>query len=94
MQADEPPTLFARQFATLDQLTRGRISLNVITGGDSKELAQDGNTIDDKDERYSRTSEFLDIVRAEWTSERPFDYQGKYYRVSGAFSTVKPRTVT
>jgi len=84
------PTLFARQFATLDQLTRGRISLNVITGGDSKELAQDGNTIDDKDERYVRTSEFLDIVRAEWTSERPFDYQGKYYRVSGAFSTVKP----
>src|SRR5438552_5808503 len=84
------PTLFARQFATLDQLTRGRISLNVITGGDSRELAQDGNTIDDKDERYARTSEFLDIVRAEWTSERPFDYDGKYYRVRGAFSVVKP----
>jgi alkanesulfonate monooxygenase len=84
------PTLFARQFATLDQLARGRISLNVITGGDSKELAQDGNTIDDKDERYARTSEFLDIVRAEWTSERPFDYEGKYYRVRGAFSIVKP----
>src|SRR5262249_28278521 len=84
------PTLFARQFATLDQLAKGRISLNVITGGDSRELAQDGNTIDDKDERYARTSEFLDIVRAEWTSERPFDYDGKYYRVRGGFSTVKP----
>ena len=84
------PTLFARQFATLDQLTEGRISLNVITGGDSRELAQDGNTIDDKDERYARTSEFLDIVRAEWTSEKPFDYDGKYYRVRGAFSQVKP----
>jgi alkanesulfonate monooxygenase len=84
------PTLFARQFATLDQLTRGRISLNVITGGDARELAQDGNTIDDKDERYARTSEFLDIVRAEWTSEKPFDYDGKYYRVRGAFSVVKP----
>ncbi len=84
------PTLFARQFATLDQLTRGRISLNVITGGDSRELAQDGNRIDDKDERYARTSEFLDVVRAEWTSEKPFDYDGKYYRVRGAFSIVKP----
>jgi alkanesulfonate monooxygenase len=84
------PTLFARQFATLDQLTKGRISLNVITGGDSRELAQDGNTIDDKDERYARTSEFLDIVRAEWTSEKPFDYDGKYYRVRGAFSQIKP----
>ena len=68
------PTLLARQFATLDHLTRGRISLNVITGGDSVELAQDGNTIDDKDERYARTSEFLDVVRAEWTSAAPFGW--------------------
>jgi alkanesulfonate monooxygenase len=84
------PTLFARQFATLDHLTRGRISLNVITGGDSNELAQDGNTIDDKDERYARTKEFLDVVRAEWTSEKPFDYNGKYYQVKRGFSQLKP----
>ena len=84
------PTLFARQFATLDHLTRGRISLNVITGGDSTELAQDGNTIDDKDERYARTKEFLDVVRAEWTSEKPFDYNGKYYQVKRGFSQIKP----
>lgn len=84
------PTVFARQFATLDQLSKGRISLNVITGGDSTELAQDGNTVHDKDERYARTSEFLDIVRQEWTSEKPFDYDGKYYHVKGAFSQVKP----
>lgn len=84
------PTLFARQFATLDHLTRGRISLNVITGGDSVELAQDGNTIDDKDERYARTSEFLDVVRAEWTSATPFDYDGRYYQVKRGFSQIKP----
>jgi alkanesulfonate monooxygenase len=84
------PTLFARQFATLDHLTKGRISLNVITGGDSTELAQDGNTIDDKDERYARTKEFLDVVRAEWTSDKPFDYAGKYYQVKGGFSQIKP----
>jgi alkanesulfonate monooxygenase len=84
------PTLFARQFATLDLLTKGRISLNVITGGDSSELAQDGNTIDDKDERYARTKEFLDVVRAEWTSEKPFDYNGKYYQVKRGFSQIKP----
>jgi len=84
------PTLLARQFAVLDQFSRGRVALHVITGGNATELRQDGNTLDDKDERYARTSEFLDIVRAEWTSERPFDYDGRYYRVRGAFSTVKP----
>jgi alkanesulfonate monooxygenase len=84
------PTLLARQFATLDQLTRGRISLNVITGGDHRELLRDGNTIADKDERYQRTNEFLDIVRLEWTSAEPFDYHGQYYHVEKAFSQVKP----
>ena len=84
------PTLLARQLATLDQLSGGRVSLHVITGGNATELRQDGNTLDDKDERYARTSEFLDIVRAEWTSEKPFDYDGKYYKVEKGFSQVKP----
>src|SRR6201994_3233091 len=84
------PTLLARQFAVLDQFSKGRVALHVITGGNAKELRQDGNTLDDKDERYARTSEFLDIVRSEWTSDKPFSYAGKYYQVENAFSQVKP----
>src|SRR6201994_2379332 len=85
------PTLLALQLATLDQFHQGRVSLHVITGGNATELRQDGNTLDDKDERYARTSEFLDIVRSEWTSEKPFSYHGKYYSVENGFSQVKPR---
>ena len=84
------PTLLARQFAVLDQFSRGRVALHVITGGNATELKQDGNTVDDKDERYARTSEFLDVVRAEWTSDKPFTYSGKYYQVENGFSQVKP----
>jgi len=84
------PTLLARQFAVLDQFSRGRVALHVITGGNATELKQDGNTVDDKDERYARTSEFLDVVRAEWTSEKPFSYAGKYYQVENGFAQVKP----
>jgi alkanesulfonate monooxygenase len=84
------PTLLARQFAVLDQFSRGRVALHVITGGNATELKQDGNTIDDKDERYARTSEFLDVVRAGWASEKPFTYSGKYYQVENGFSQVKP----
>lgn len=86
----QAPTILARQLATLDQLSRGRVAINVITGAERGELARDGNTVDDKDDRYARTSEFLDIVRAEWTSEVPFDYQGRFYQVEKAFSQVKP----
>jgi alkanesulfonate monooxygenase len=84
------PTLLARQFAVLDQFSKGRVALHVITGGNAKELRQDGNTLDDKDERYARTSEFLDIVRSEWTSLQPFSYAGKHYQVENGFSQVKP----
>jgi alkanesulfonate monooxygenase len=84
------PTLLARQLATVDQLSGGRVALHVITGGNATELKQDGNTVDDKDERYARTSEFLDLIRSEWTSEKPFSYAGKYYRVENGFSQIKP----
>jgi alkanesulfonate monooxygenase len=82
------PTLAARQFATLDQLTGGRAAVHIITGGDDAELRQDGSFID-KDERYERTDEYLEVMRKEWTSEKPFDHQGNYYRVERAFSAVK-----
>ncbi|UZE47549.1 LLM class flavin-dependent oxidoreductase [Rhodopseudomonas sp. P2A-2r] len=84
------PTLIARQLATIDQLWHDRVSVHVITGGNATELKQDGNTVDDKDERYARTAEWLDVIKAEWTSDKPFTYNGKYYQVENGFSQVKP----
>jgi alkanesulfonate monooxygenase len=83
------PTLAARQLATLDHFSRGRTAVHIITGGNDVELAQDGDHLT-KDERYARTSEYLDIVRQEWTAATPFDYSGKYYRVDRGFGDVKP----
>ena len=83
------PTVAARQLATLDQFTRGRISVHIITGGSDLEMQKDGDHLT-KDERYARTNEYLDIVRLEWTSEKPFDYKGEYYDVRQAFGSVKP----
>lgn len=84
------PTLAARQLATLDHLSNGRVSVHIITGGNDQELAQDGDHLT-KDERYARTSEYLDIVRSEWTSDTPFDYDGKYYKVDRGHSNVRPQ---
>ncbi|HSD38575.1 MAG TPA: LLM class flavin-dependent oxidoreductase [Rhodocyclaceae bacterium] len=82
------PTLAARQLATLDALTGGRIAVHIITGGSDEELKADGSYIG-KDDRYARTDEYLDVVRQEWTSQTPFDYAGKYYQFDKAFSAVK-----
>ena len=50
------PTLAARQLATLDHFSRGRVAVHIITGGNDVELAQDGDHLT-KDERYARTNE-------------------------------------
>lgn len=83
------PTLAARQLATLDQFSRGRAAVHIITGGNDTELAQDGDHLT-KDERYARASEYLDILRQEWSATAPFDYEGRYYKVARGFGDVKP----
>jgi len=83
------PTVAARQFATLDQLTNGRVALHVISGGDDTELKQDGSYIG-KDERYARTAEFLSVLGRVWQAEEPIDFDGTYYRFEKAFSQAKP----
>jgi alkanesulfonate monooxygenase len=74
---------------TLDHFTGGRVSLNIVTGGSDADLARDGDR-SLKDDRYRRTDEFLDIMRAVFTSDTPFDYEGEFYQVKNAFSDVKP----
>jgi alkanesulfonate monooxygenase len=83
------PTLAARQLATLDQFTGGRVAVHIITGGADEEMRRDGDHLT-KVERYARTDEYLEVVRREWTSETPFDYSGQYYKVEQAFAAVKP----
>lgn len=82
------PTLAARTAATFDMLTDGRLWLHIITGGADTEQRRDGDWLG-HDERYERTDEYLTILRRAWTSEKPFDFEGKFYRVKRAFSEVR-----
>ncbi|WP_029109675.1 LLM class flavin-dependent oxidoreductase [Mycobacterium sp. URHD0025] len=79
------PTLAAHQAATFQRISGGRLLLNIVTGGDPVEQARFGDHLS-HDERYRRTGEFLDVVRG--VSAAPagstFDFDGKYYRISGA----------
>jgi alkanesulfonate monooxygenase len=84
------PTLAARQLASLDQFSDGRLALHVITGGSDADQARDGDFLE-KAERYARTGDYLDVVRKCWTSQRAFDHDGPYYKVRGATSTVRCR---
>lgn len=83
------PTLAARMAATQDQLSGGRFGIHIITGGEDVDQQREGDFLN-KTERYARSEEFVEVLKQTWTSDKPFDYEGRYYRLKGAFSSVKP----
>ncbi|RKT51616.1 LLM class flavin-dependent oxidoreductase [Saccharothrix australiensis] len=85
------PTLAAQMAATYQRISRGRLLLNVVTGGDAVEQRRFGDWLD-HDQRYARTDEFLHVVRAVW-SGRPVDFAGAHYRVEGATLSTPPSPV-
>lgn len=83
------PTLAARKFATLDQITGGRAAMHVITGGDDADMYRDGD-ISTKDERYERTDEYVHILKRIWTEPGPtVDHEGYYYSFKGASTAIR-----
>jgi alkanesulfonate monooxygenase len=76
------PTLAAQMAATYQRVSRGRLLLNVVTGGQADEQRRFGDHLS-HDERYARTGEFLAIVRGAWSGQ-PFDFTGEHYQVTGA----------
>ncbi|WP_042366363.1 LLM class flavin-dependent oxidoreductase [Streptacidiphilus neutrinimicus] len=80
------PANFASAAATLDQLSRGRVLVNIVSGLDDPGAYGDGEF--DPSRRYDRTLEFLRLVRRLW-SEEQVTFHGEHYRVDD--STVRPR---
>ncbi|MBB6626992.1 LLM class flavin-dependent oxidoreductase [Nocardioides sp. KIGAM211] len=80
------PAHFASAAATLDQLSGGRLLVNIVSGLDN--LAAYGDVEGDQAARYGRTREFMQIVRRLWTEE-DVTYEGEHFRVE--HSTVSPR---
>ncbi|AWW37081.1 alkanesulfonate monooxygenase [Streptomyces sp. AS58] len=76
------PTLAAQMASTFQRQSGGRLLLNVVTGGESQEQRAYGDFLD-KDARYARTDEFLQVVRALWQG-RTVDLAGEHVRVEDA----------
>lgn len=83
------PTMAARQLATLDHLSEGRLAVHIISGGTDQDQQKDGDFLP-HDERYARTEEYLRVLKQVWESPAPFDFDGRFYRLRQAFSQVKP----
>ena len=83
------PSLLAKQAANIDHISGGRISLNVVSSWWAEEARQYGAQFDQHDQRYARTSEWLDVVNGMWSQPR-YSFSGTFYRTEQAILEPKP----
>ena len=84
------PALAAKQLATIDHLTNGRIAINVVSGWFRGEFDAIGEEWPEHDERYARSEEFIRSLKGMWTQDN-FTFDGKYYQFNDY--TLKPKPV-
>ncbi len=82
------PTHFARQAAAIDRISDGRFLVNLVAGGDSRELAGDGIFLT-HDERYAHAGEFLSVFRKLLAGET-VNFSGRHVKVQGARQLFPP----
>ena len=83
------PALLAKQAANIDNISNGRLALNVVSSWWAQEATSYGLPFDQHDDRYGRTSEWLDVVDGLWR-ERKFTHDGARYQLKDAICEPKP----
>jgi dimethylsulfone monooxygenase len=85
------PVIAAKQLATADHIGAGRLGVNVVFGWNKQEYDMLGLALpEDNADRYAYGEEWFDIVCKLWSSEAPFDWEGKFFHLQGAVSDPKP----
>jgi FMNH2-dependent dimethyl sulfone monooxygenase len=83
------PALLAKQAANIDRISGGRLSLNVVSSWWAEEAKSYRLEFDRHDDRYARTSEWLEVVEGLWTAS-PFNHAGARYSLKDAYCEPKP----
>jgi FMNH2-dependent dimethyl sulfone monooxygenase len=83
------PALVAKETATIDHISNGRFTLNVVSAWWATESDMYGGAWVQHDERYVRTEEFLAVLKGMWTRDE-FTLEGRYYTIKRARLAPKP----
>jgi FMNH2-dependent dimethyl sulfone monooxygenase len=84
-----PPAILAKQAANIDQISDGRLSLNVVSAWWRDEARRYGAAFDEHDDRYARTKEWLDVLDGAWSEPRS-SYHGRFYNHDDIILEPKP----
>ena len=83
------PVLMAKMISTFDQMSGGRICINLIAGQNESEVEAEGIR-HPKEERYALMEEEVSILKALWTTPGQVHFQGRFHTLSGAHVRPKP----
>jgi alkanesulfonate monooxygenase SsuD/methylene tetrahydromethanopterin reductase-like flavin-dependent oxidoreductase (luciferase family) len=91
-----PPALLAKIAATVDIVSRGRLEFGIGAGSRTdipwarREYDAYGLPYHDAAYAVGSLAEACTLIRRLWTEDRPFDFHGSYYDLTGAFCNPKP----
>jgi FMNH2-dependent dimethyl sulfone monooxygenase len=83
------PALLAKQAANIDRISGGRLTLNVVSSWWRDEATKYGIPFDEHDDRYARTSEWLDVLSNCW-AQQGTTFHGRFYDVDDNILSPKP----
>lgn len=77
------PTVAARQLASIDRKSGGRLGLRMISeplNDDDAESRPVGHSV-----VWQRIDEYLVLLKRLWSNDRPFDHEGAFYSIKGGY---------
>lgn len=83
------PFLTAKMVTTLDQLTRGRVCVNLIAGQSDAETESEGVRWA-KEDRYEMMEEEVRLLKALWTATGRVDFEGRFHTLANALLMPRP----
>jgi FMNH2-dependent dimethyl sulfone monooxygenase len=86
------PQLAAKMGASMDRISGGRASINVVNGARKPEFDLYGEWLDMEAPRYRRMEEFLQVMKACWTEE-DVSFKGEFYEVDHGRQFLRPQQV-
>jgi alkanesulfonate monooxygenase len=88
------PTVAAKQIASIDNYSDGRIAVNIVSGWFKGEFTAIGDWWLDHSERYRRSNEFICCLRGIWKAPEdkgyPITSSGDFYRFTNYHLSPKP----
>ena len=92
-----PPAMLAKIAAGVDVISGGRLEFGIGAGSNltvpiaRREYEAYGLPFHDAAYAVGSLAEACTLIRRLWTEDRPFDFRGRYYDLTGAFCNPKPR---